>query len=186
MTKKKPGAKRGRPPGPIADDPDRFKLAAWRAFYAEGFDKFESARLALLVTDPEGGRITIEVIEGFYRKATATIPLPQPVDTDDLDKGLRQLSTKVARTKSTPWLPYNPGMFQGLIRVAQTDNNLTGIRLAYDRLSKVGWDPLIIGLTEQIASFCRNNSAATKALKSATLLVNTRWCSYRDMMPDGR
>ncbi len=144
-----------------------------------------SARLARLVTDPEGGRITIEDIEGFYRKATATIPLPQPVDPDDLDKGLRQLSIKVARTKSTPWLSYNAGMFQGLIRFAQTDN-LTGISLAYDRLSKVGRDPLIVWLAERIASFRRNDFAATKALKSVTLLVNARRCSYRDMISDGR
>ena len=75
-------------------------------------------------------------------------------------------------------------MFQGLIRFAQTDN-LTGISLAYDRLSKVGRDPLIVWLAERIA-FRRNDSAATKALKSVTLLVNARRCSYRDMISDGR
>ena len=157
MTKKMPGAKPGRPPGPvpIEEDPDRFKLAAWRAFYAEGFGKFESSRLALLVTDPERGPITIEDVEGVCHKATTTIPLPQP-DPLDLDKGLRQLSAKAARTKPTPWLANSAGLLQGLIQFIRTDN-MTGITLAYDGLLKLGWGPVIMKLADRIKIALRSN-----------------------------
>jgi hypothetical protein len=42
MTRKKPDAKPGRPLVPIEENPDRYKLAAWRAFFADGFSSFNA------------------------------------------------------------------------------------------------------------------------------------------------
>ena len=157
VTKKKPGAKRGRPKVPIEQDPDRFKLAMWRAFYAEGFGMFDAARLALLATDPNGGPITIEAIEKVYHMAATAIPLPS-FDPLDPDKGLRQLSAKAKRTKPTPWLASSAGLLQGLIEFIRTDK-LTGIALAYDGLLKLGWGPVIMKLADRIETALRSNLA---------------------------
>jgi hypothetical protein len=64
--------RRGRPSVPIEDDPDRYRLAAWRAFHADGYSSFNASRLALFATDAEGGPITIEDIEGLVSKASAS------------------------------------------------------------------------------------------------------------------
>jgi hypothetical protein len=60
-TKRKPGAKRGRPKGaviPIERDEQKFEIACWWAFVGMGFDQFDAARRALLVVG--GGPITME------------------------------------------------------------------------------------------------------------------------------
>jgi hypothetical protein len=155
MTKKKPGARRGRPPVPIERDPDRFKLACWRAFYADGFSSFTAARLALLVTDIEGGEITVEDIEGVLHKASATIPLP-PFDLDDPDKGLRQLAAKAKRVRSAPWLSVSAGLVHGLIMFIRDKNN-TGICLTLDGLLNLGWRPVIMGLAPRVEAALGSN-----------------------------
>ena len=155
MTKKKPNASRGRPPVPIEKNPDRYKLAAWRAFYADGFNSFDASRLALLVTDAEGGPITVEDLEGQLSKASAAIPLP-PFDPDDPDKGLRQLSAKAIRARPAPWLVHSAGLVHPLLVFIRT-NNMTGIKFAYDGLLKLGWGPIIMGLANRVEAALKSN-----------------------------
>ena len=115
---------RGRPPLAIERDPQRFEIACWWAFTEMGLGKFDAARRALLAT--KGGPITLEDIEGVLIRATATIPLPQPFNPDDLDKGLRRLAAKAQRAKPSPWLINSAGLVQGLITFIAS-NNTTGI-----------------------------------------------------------
>jgi hypothetical protein len=77
--------RRGRPPRSIENDPQRFEIACWWAFTEMGLGKFDAARRALLAT--RGGPIKLEDVEGVLIKASATIPLPQPFDPDDPDRG---------------------------------------------------------------------------------------------------
>ena len=146
--------RRGRPPVPIERDPQRFEIACWWAFHEMGLGKFDAARRALLAT--EGGPITLEDIEGVLIRATATIPLPQPFDPDDPDKGLRRLSAKAQRAKPSPWLINSAGLVQGLITFIAS-NNTTGICFAYDGLIKLGWGPTIMGLAQRIEVALRSN-----------------------------
>jgi hypothetical protein len=155
MTKKKPDASRGRPPVPIEENPDRFKLAAWRAFYADGFSSFNASRLALLATDVEGGRITMEDVEAVLTKASAIIPVP-PFDPLDPDKGLRQLAAKAKRAKPEPWLAVSAGLLQGLITFIR-ENNVTGICLTLDGLARLGWGSLIMGLAQRVEAALGSN-----------------------------
>ena len=144
----------GRPPVPIERDPQRFEIACWWAFHEMGLGKFDAARRALLAT--KGGPITLEDIEGVLIRATATIPLPQPFDPDDPDKGLRRLSAKAQRAKPSPWLINSAGLVQGVIMFIAS-NNTTGICLAYDGLIKLGWGPTIMGLAQRIEAALRSN-----------------------------
>jgi len=146
--------RRGRPPVPIERDPQRFEIACWWAFTEMGLGKFDAARRALLAT--KGGPITLEDIEGVLIRATATIPLPQPFDPDDPDKGLRRLSAKAQRAKPSPWLINSAGLVQGVIMFIAS-NNTTGICLAYDGLIKLGWGPTIMGLAQRIEAALRSN-----------------------------
>ena len=132
VTKKKPGASRGRPPVPIERDPQRFEIACWWAFIEMGLGKFDAARRALLAT--KGGLITMEDIEGVLRRASATIPLPQPFDPDDPDKGLRRLSAKAQRTRPTEWLIVSSGLVpraHHVHREQQHDGHLPRLRRAH-------------------------------------------------------
>jgi hypothetical protein len=147
-------ASRGRPPVPIERDPQRFEIACWWAFIEMGFGKFDAARRALLAT--KGGPITMEDIEGVLRRASATIPLPQPFDPDDPDKGLRRLSAKAQRTRPTEWLIVSSGLVRGLITFI-VNNNMTGICLAFDGLIKLGWGPTILGFVDRIDAALKSN-----------------------------
>jgi hypothetical protein len=153
MTKKKPDAKRGRPPVPIERDPQRFEIACWWAFTQSGLGSFDAARRALLAV--KGGPITVQDIEGVLHMASATIPLP-PFDQLDPDQGLRQLAAKAKRAKPEPWLVNSATLLQGLITFVGT-SNMTGICLALDGLEKLGWRPVIMGLAERIETALSSN-----------------------------
>jgi hypothetical protein len=155
MTKRKPDASRGRPPVPIEEDPDRFKLAAWRAFYADGYSSFTASRLALLATDVEGGPITIEDVEAVLHKASATIPLPS-FDPLDPDKGLRRLAAKARRVRREPWLVNSAGMLHALITFIR-ERNMTGVCLVLDGLDRLGWRDLLTGLAKRVEAALGSN-----------------------------
>jgi len=149
-----PNPRRGRPPVPIERDPQRFEIACWWAFTEMGLGKFDAARRALLAT--KGGPVTLEDIEGVLVKASATIPLPQPFDPEDPDKGLRRLSAKAKRAKPSEWLIISSGLVQALITFIAT-NNMTGIATACDGLMKLGWGPTIMGLAQRIEAALGSN-----------------------------
>ena len=148
------GMKPGRPSVPIEDDPQRFEIACWWAFTEMGLGKFDAARRALLAT--KGGPVTLEDIEGVLVKASATIPLPQPFDPEDPDKGLRRLSAKAKRAKPSEWLIISSGLVQALITFIAT-NNMTGIATACDGLMKLGWGSTIMGLAQRIEAALGSN-----------------------------
>ena len=146
--------RRGRPRVPIERDPQRFEIACWWAFHEMGLGKFDAARRALLAT--KSGPITLEDVEGVLIRASATIPLPQPFDWADPDKGLRRLSAKAQRAKPAPWLINSAGLVQGLITFIAS-NNMTGVCLAYDGLLRLGWAPTILGLADRIEMALKSN-----------------------------
>jgi len=146
--------RRGRPRVPIERDPHRFEIACWGAFHEMGFGKFDAARRALLAT--KSGPITLEDVEGILIRASATIPLPQPFDRADPDKGLRRLSAKAQRAKPAPWLINSAVLVQGLVTFIAM-NNMTGICLAYDGLLRLGWAPTILGLAARIETALQSN-----------------------------
>ena len=146
--------RRGRPPVPIERDPQRFEIACWWAFHGMGFGPFDAARRALLATN--GGPISMEDVEGVLIMASAKIPLPQPFDPLDPDKGLRRLSAKAKRAKPSEWLIISSGLVQALITFIAT-NNMTGIATACDGLMKLGWGPTIMGLAQRIEAALGSN-----------------------------
>src|SRR5262249_54963030 len=119
-----------------------------------GFGPFDAARRALLAT--KGGPITLQDIKGVLVMASATIPLPQPFDPADPDKGLRRLSAKARRAKPAPWLVTSAGLVHVLIRFT-TDNNMTGVAVACDGLLRLGWGPTIMGLAERVEAALKSN-----------------------------
>ena len=146
--------RRGRPSVPIERDPQRFEIACWWAFHGMGFGPFDAARRALLATN--GGPISMEDVEGVLIMASAKIPLPQPFDPLDPDKGLRRLSAKAKRAKPSEWLIISSGLVQALITFIAT-NNMTGIATACDGLMKLGWGPTIMGLAQRIEAALGSN-----------------------------
>jgi hypothetical protein len=145
-----------RPTVPIERDPQRFEIACWWAFTGMGLGKFDAARRALFAT--RGGPITLEDIEGVLQRASATIPLPQPFDPDDPDKGLRRLSAKAQRARPSRWLILSAGLVQGVITFIASGNTV-GICVAYDGLLKLGWGPVILGLADRIETALKSNLA---------------------------
>jgi hypothetical protein len=154
VTKKKPGAKRGRPPVPIERDKQKFEIACCLAFVGTGFGKFEAARYALLAIG--GGPITLEDVEGVLRKASAKIPLPQPFSPDDPDKGLRRLSAKAQHAKRSPWLITSVGLLRELIKFIVRDDE-KGMWIALHGLNDLGWGPVIVDLTSRIEATFGSN-----------------------------
>jgi len=146
--------RRGRPSVPIERDPQRFEIACWWAFTEMGLGKFDAARRALLAT--KGGPITLEDIEGVLVRASATIPLPQPFDPEDPDKGLRRLSAKAQRAAPSPWLINSASLVQGLITFIAA-GNMIGVCFAYDGLLRHGWGPVILGLADRIEAALKSN-----------------------------
>ena len=146
--------RRGRPPVPIERDPQRFEIACWWAFHGMGFGPFDAARRALLATN--GGPISMEDVEGVLIMASAKIPLPQPFDPLDPDKGLRRLSAKAKRAKPSEWLIISSGLVQALITFIAT-NSMTGIATACDGLMNLGWGPTIMGLAQRIEAALGSN-----------------------------
>jgi hypothetical protein len=146
--------RRGRPPVPIERDPQRFEIACWWAFHGMGFGPFDAARRALLATN--GGPISMEDVEGVLIMASAKIPLPQPFDPLDRDKGLRRLSAKAKGAKPSEWLIISSGLVQALITFIAT-NNMTGIATACDGLMKLGWGSTIMGLAQRIEAALGSN-----------------------------
>jgi hypothetical protein len=152
-----PKRRRGRLEGwtkPIERDPQRFEIACWWAFTQMGLGKFDAARRALLAT--KGGPIRLEDVEGVLIKASATIPLPQPFDANDPDRGLRRLSAKAQRAKASPWLVHSAGLVQGLITFIASGNSI-GICVCYLGLNALGWGPTILGLADRIETALKSN-----------------------------
>jgi hypothetical protein len=119
-----------------------------------GLGKFDAARHALLAT--KGGPITLEDIEGVLIRASAAIPLPQPLDPLNPDEGLRRLAAKAKRARPSKWLVASSGLIRGLIGFIAT-NNTTGIAVAYDGLIKLGWGETILGLADRIERALQSN-----------------------------
>jgi hypothetical protein len=149
--------RRGRPQGSviaIERDKQRFEIACWWAFTQMGCGPFDAARRALLAT--KGGVITREDIAGVLEIASATIPLPQPFDPHDPDKGLRRLSAKAKRAKPAPWLISSAGLVRGLATFVASNNQI-GICLTLDGLIRLGWGPTIKGLAQRIEAALGSN-----------------------------
>jgi hypothetical protein len=146
---------RGRPPGavPIERDPQRYEIAAWRAFVGMGLGQFDAARRALLAV--KGGPITIEDVEGVLRLASAEIPLPPP-NPDEPDAGLRRLAAKAKRQKPSKWLDQSAGLIQGLILYIDS-GNVTGASVTLDALDRLGWRPVLVGLARRIETALQSN-----------------------------
>jgi hypothetical protein len=143
-----------RPPVPIERDPQRFAVACWWAFREMGCGPFDAARRALLATS--NGPITLEDVEGVLVMASATIPLPQPFDPDDPDKGLRRLSAKAQRAKPSRWLIESAALLQGVITFI-TSNNVAGICDTGDALIRLGWGPTIMALAQRLEVALKSN-----------------------------
>jgi hypothetical protein len=150
-----PKRQRGRPPGavPIERNPERFEIAAWRAFVGMRVGPFDAARRALLAV--KGGTITMQDVEGVLLLASAEIPLPAP-DPDEPDAGLRRLAAKAQRQKPSKWLNQSVGLIQGLILFSGS-GNVTGMTVALDALDQLGWGPVILGLTQRIQTALQSN-----------------------------
>jgi hypothetical protein len=147
----------GRPKGSIVrieHDRQRFEVALWWAFHQMGCGPFRAARWALLAT--RGGPIARADIDGALEMASATIPLPQPFDPLDPDKGLRRLAAKAKRAKPTFWLVNSSGLARGLL-VFIANNNRTGVRLAIDGLIRLGWGPVIKQLAQRVEAALGSN-----------------------------
>jgi hypothetical protein len=157
MTRRERRLARGRPKGstvPLERDPQRFEIACWWAFHEMGCGPFDAARRALLAT--KGGSITLADIEGTLAMATASIPLPQPFDPHDPDKGLRRLFAKAKRAEPAEWLIASSALIRALVGFIVA-NNVTGIAIAYDGLMKLGWGETIMGLAQRIEAALRSN-----------------------------
>ena len=112
-----------------------------------GCGPFDAARRALVAT--KGGTITLADIEGVLVMATAVIPLPQPFDPHDPEKGLRRLSAKAKRAEPAEWLIASSALIRALVGFIAA-NNMIGITIAYDGLMKLGWAETITGLAQRI------------------------------------
>jgi hypothetical protein len=71
MTKKKPGAPRGRPPVPIERDPLRFQIACIWAFLGFGLGPFDATNRALMVV--RGGPISMSDIMEVLRLSQVSV-----------------------------------------------------------------------------------------------------------------
>jgi hypothetical protein len=119
-----------------------------------GLGSFDAARRALLAV--KGGPISIEDIEGVLQLASAEIPLPQPYDPEDKDKGLRRLSTKAKRQPPSQWLIQSSALIQAVV-IFTARGNLTGICVALDGLLRLGWGPVLDGPSKRIQAALGSN-----------------------------
>jgi hypothetical protein len=172
----RPGA--GRPKVPTEQDPQSFEIACWWAFTEEGLLPFDAARRALLAV--KGGSFTVEDIEGLAQLASAEIPLPQPFDPLDVDKGLRRLAAKAKRiTERQPaseWLIRSTGTIGALLVFIRQDN-MAGICAALDILTELGWGSVILGLTKRITDALGSNLAPADIEKLSPAV--RRWLAER-------
>jgi hypothetical protein len=139
---------------PIERNPARFEIAIWWALIEEGHGAFDAARRALLAV--KGGTFTLEDIEGVLTKASAAIPLPQPFDSADPDKGLRRLAAKAKRAKPEKWLVESSALIRGLIRFIAAGKE-TGIKVSFDGLIRLGWGEVLRGLVDRIEAALKSN-----------------------------
>jgi hypothetical protein len=179
MTKSSPShidRRLGRPKAPIESDAQRFEIACWWAFHEMGCGPFEAARRALLAA--KGGPFTLADVEGLLIMASATIPLPQPFEPWDADKGLRRLSAKAKRARPSEWLIKSAALVRGLITFIGA-NNVVGICTARDALIQLGWGPTIMGLSQRIAIALKSNLPPGDVEKlgpdARRLLAEMRW-----------
>jgi hypothetical protein len=175
----RPGA--GRAEGsaiPIEQDPQRYEIAAWVAFVGEGVGPFDAARRALLAV--RGGAVSVSDIEGLLHVASAEIPLPQPFDPLDPDKGLRRLAAKAKRAaKREPpseWLNRSAGTI-GALLVFVRESNVAGICAALDILTELGWESVIQGLVKRIEGALGSNLAPADLEKLSPAV--RRWLAER-------
>jgi hypothetical protein len=172
----RPGS--GRAKVPPEQDPQGFEIACWWAFTEEGLGPFDAARRALLAV--RGGPFTVEDIEGLAHLANAAIPLPQPFDPLDTDKGLRRLAAKAKRaTEREPpseWLNRSAGTI-GALLVFSRENNSAGICAALDGLIELGWAPVILGLAKRIEAALGSNLAPADVEKLSPAVH--RWLAER-------
>jgi hypothetical protein len=150
----RPGA--GRRKIAIELDPQKYEIAGFLALREEGYKPFDAARRALLAV--RGGPFSVEDIEGLLRIASAEVPLPQPFNDWDPDKGLRRLVTKAERVAERPsgWLVLSVGTLQALIHFIREDNT-AGMTASLDRLAEVGWTPIILGFTRRLVDALNSN-----------------------------
>ena len=172
----RPGS--GRAKVPTERDPQRFEIAAWWAFVEEGLGPFDAARRALLAV--KGGPFTVEDIAGLAQLASAEIPLPQPFDPLDPDKGLRRLTAKAKRaTERQPpseWLVRSAGTI-GALLVFIRESNAAGMCAALDELIALGWGSVILGLTNRIKAALGSNLAPADLEKLSPAV--RRWLAER-------
>jgi hypothetical protein len=152
MTKRNPGASRGRPPVPIERDPQRFEIACIWAFLGFGVGPFDAARRALLIV--RGGPISMADIEGALRLSQASIPLPEAKDEPNAAE--RRLFAAAKRRSAEPWLVECSALIRGLIIFIGT-RNLTGACTCLDNLLLRGWGPVLTALYERIETMLRSN-----------------------------
>ena len=168
----------GRPKVSTEQDPQRCEIACWWAFTKEGLGPFDAARRALLAV--KGGPFTVEDIEGLAQLANAEIPLPQPFDPLDADKGLRRLAAKAKRaTEQEPkseWLNRSAGTI-GALLVFIRESNAAGICAALDGLIELGWAPVILGLVKRVQTALGSNLAPADLEKLSPAV--RRWLAER-------
>jgi hypothetical protein len=188
----RPKSRRGGPrPGsgrrkgvttPIERDPQRCEIAVWWALVEEGVGPFDAARRALLAV--KGGPFTVEEIERLAQLASAEVPLPQPFDPLDPDKGLRRLAAKAKRaTERQPpseWSARSAGTI-GALLVFIRESNEAGMCAALDKLIELGWGSVILGLAKRIEAALQSNLAPAD-LEKLTPAIR-RWLAERRAAP---
>lgn len=152
MTKRKPGAKRGRRLVPIEEDLQRFELASMLAFLGFRCGPFDAAHRALILV--RGGTVTMSDVMGVLRLSQVHIPLPEVKDEPDAAE--RRLWAALKRRGAEPWLVESSAFIQGLIVFLGT-GNITGACLCLDNLQARGWRPVLTGVAERIEAMLKSN-----------------------------
>ena len=120
------------------------------------------------------------ILKGWRNWRNAEIPLPQPFDPLDPDKGLRRLAAKAKRaTEREPpseWLNRSAGTI-GALLVFSRDGNAAGICAALDILIELGWGPVIQGLAKRIDAALGSNLAPADLEKLSPAV--RRWLAER-------
>jgi hypothetical protein len=158
-TKKKPNAKRGRPPGtsvPIERHPQRFEIACIWAFLGFGLGPFDATRRALMVV--RGEAVTMSDVMGVLRLSQVSVPLPEAQDEPNAAE--RRLLAVAKRQGPEPWLVECSALIRGLIIFMGT-GNVTGACLCLDNLLVRGWRPVLAGLNERIEAMLKSNVPPT-------------------------
>jgi hypothetical protein len=152
MTKRKPDAKRGRPPTSIKGHPQRFEIACIWAFLGFGLRPFDATYRALVVV--RGTSITVSDVMGVLRLSQVSVPLSEV--NDEPNAAERRLFATAKRQAPQQWLVESSAFIQGLIIFIGT-GNVTGACLCLDNLLLRGWQPVLAGLAERIETMLKSN-----------------------------